>query len=267
MCARYTLTLEQARLVIAGLVHIFAFAPRYNIGPAQRVPVILNTAEGVKAMEIRWGIPSAWSKKLHINAQAESIHQTTTFKPLLGQRCLVPMDGFYEWKPDKSPVRFVRRRRELFCVAGLWKEDAPPANISLPADALRSREREKVAAGRMRDKGENISDGAHGVTRPAETDGTSRSFVLLTTAANPSVAPIHDRMPFIVRDDQFDRWLNNSDPQLPTSIFHLLDKNPLDFYAVSREVNNIRNEHPDLICRAEDNEGGSAPAPVERVLF
>ena len=57
MCARYTLTLEQARLVIAGLVHIFAFAPRYNIGPAQRVPVILNTAEGVKAMEIRWGIP------------------------------------------------------------------------------------------------------------------------------------------------------------------------------------------------------------------
>ena len=47
MCARYTLTLEQARLVIAGLVHIFAFAPRYNIGPARRVPVILDTAEGV----------------------------------------------------------------------------------------------------------------------------------------------------------------------------------------------------------------------------
>ena len=84
MCARYTLTLEQARLVIAGLVHIFAFAPRYNIGPAQRVPVILNTAEGVKAVEMRWGIPSAWSKTLHINAQAENIHKTTTFKPLLG---------------------------------------------------------------------------------------------------------------------------------------------------------------------------------------
>jgi putative SOS response-associated peptidase YedK len=57
MCARYTLTLEQARLVIAGLVHIFAFAPRYNIGPAQRVPVILDTAEGVKAVEMRWGNP------------------------------------------------------------------------------------------------------------------------------------------------------------------------------------------------------------------
>ena len=85
----------------------------------------------------------------------------------------------------------------------------------------------------------------------------ARSFVLLTTAANPSVAPIHDRMPFIVRDDQFDQWLNNSDSQLPSSILHLLDKNPLDFYAVSREVNNVRNESPDLV----------RPAPIEKELF
>ena len=84
-----------------------------------------------------------------------------------------------------------------------------------------------------------------------------KCFVLLTTAANPGVAPIHDRMPFIVRDNQFDRWLNNSDPQLPSSIFHLLDKNPLDFYAVSRKVNNVRNESPDLV----------RPAAIEKELF
>src|ERR1035438_6041022 len=168
MCARYTLTLDQARLVIAGLVHIFAFAPRYNIGPAQRVPVLMDTPAGVKAVEMRWGIPSAWSKTLHINAQAERIQQTTTFKPLLGQRCLVPMDGFYEWKPDKSPVRFVRRRRDLFCVAGLWKDVEKPG-IDLPL--------------------------------------AEKCFVLLTTAAIPSVAPIHDRMPFIVRDGHYDWWL------------------------------------------------------------
>ena len=216
MCARYTLTLEQARLVIAGLVHIFAFAPRYNIGPAQRVPVILDTAEGVKAVEMRWGIPSAWSKTLHINAQAENIHKTTTFKPLLGQRCLVPMDGFYEWKPDKTPVRFVRRRRELFCVAGLWKEVEKPG-IDLPL--------------------------------------AEKCFVLLTTAANPSVAPIHDRMPFIVRDDQFDQWLY--DPQPSTLNSQLLSEAPLDWYPVSREVDNVRNEHLDLI----------RPAPMERELF
>ena len=51
MCARYTLTPEQAKLVFGGLVHIFAFAPRYNIGPTQRVPVILNTAGGIQAVD------------------------------------------------------------------------------------------------------------------------------------------------------------------------------------------------------------------------
>jgi putative SOS response-associated peptidase YedK len=245
MCARYTLTLEQARLVIAGLVHIFAFAPRYNIGPAQRVPVILDTAEGVKAVEMRWGIPSAWSKTLHINAQAENIHKTTTFKPLLGQRCLVPMDGFYEWK-NKSPVRFVRRGRELFCVAGLWAEDDIPSPVG-------------------------TGEGGSGFAKPGEGRGEkpnlmeknkgevskqiARSFVLLTTAANPSVAPIHDRMPFIVRDDQFDQWLY--DPQPSTLNSQLLSEAPLDWYPVSREVDNVRNEHLDLI----------RPAPMERELF
>ncbi len=164
MCARYTLTLEQAKLVIAGLVHVFAFAPRYNIGPSQRVQVLMDTPAGVKAVEMRWGIPSAWSKTLHVNAQAERIQQTATFKPLLGQRCLVPMDGFYEWKPDKTPVRFVRRRRELFCVAGLWKEVEKPG-IDLPL--------------------------------------AEKCFVLLTTAAIPSVVPIHDRMPFIVSEGHY----------------------------------------------------------------
>src|ERR1017187_10087745 len=105
MCARYTLTPEQAKLVIAGLVHIFAFAPRYNIGPAQRVPVLMKTLAGVKAVEMRWGIPSEWSKTLHINAQAERIQQTATFKPLLGQRCLVPMDGFYRSEEHTSELQ------------------------------------------------------------------------------------------------------------------------------------------------------------------
>jgi putative SOS response-associated peptidase YedK len=201
MCARYTLTLEQARLVIAGLVHIFAFAPRYNIGPAQRVPVILDTVEGVKAMEMRWGIPSAWSKTLHINAQAENIHKTTTFKPLLGQRCLVPMDGFYEWK-NKSPVRFVRRRREFFCVAGLWKADDPHQKENLLSASTGERIKGEVSK------------------------QIARSFVLLTTAANPSVAPIHDRMPFIVRDDQLNRWLDNSDFSFQVSAFQLFPFQP-----------------------------------------
>ena len=125
------------------------------------------------------------------------------------------MDGFYEWKPDKSPVRFVRRRREPFYVAGLWKEVEKPG-MDLPL--------------------------------------SEKCFVLLTTTANSRVAPIHDRMPFIVRDGHYDWWLREG---MKDTVLNLTDDTPLIWYAVSRNVNNVRNEHPDLI----------RPAPVEKELF
>jgi len=157
-------------------------------------------------------------------------------------------------------VRFVRRRRELFCVAGLWADDphqkenllsASTGDLSRSGNDERNLPTAKAHEGRA--SGRERVIGIKGEV----SKQIARSFVLLTTAANPSVAPIHDRMPFIVRDDQLDRWLNNSDSELPSSILHLLDKNPLDFYPVSREVNNVRNEHPGLI----------RPAPVEKELF
>jgi len=67
------------------------------------------------------------SKTLHINAQAERIHQTTTFKPLLASAASVPMDGFYEWKPDKSPVRFAAAGANSFAwpdCGRKWKKRA-----------------------------------------------------------------------------------------------------------------------------------------------
>ena len=72
-----------------------------------------------------------------------------------------------------------------------------------------------------------------------------------SAAANPSALPIRDRMPFILRADQTDRWLNNSDSQLSTI------NSQLDFCPVSRAVNNVRNESPDLV----------RPVPVGKELF
>ena len=251
MCARYTLTLEQARLVLAGLIHIFAFAPRYNIGPAQRAPVLLKTPKGVQCKEMTWGFKSEWPKTLHINAQAERIHQSGTFNKLLNQRCLVPMDGFYEWKSDKSPIRFVRRKRDVFYVAALWK-----AVPHVQGDFLSDSSGEGAKGGvskqiesREREVGENEFEDPH------RRDGTSGSFVLLTTAANASVKPIHNRMPFIVRDGQIDWWLG--DENLKDTVLNCPDDSPLEWYPVSREVNNVRSEGPDLI----------RPVPVENELF
>jgi len=256
MCARYTLTPEQAKLVFGGLVHIFAFAPRYNIGPTQRVPVILNTAGGIQAVDMRWGIPSTWSKTLHINAQAERITEARTFKPLLGQRCLVPMDGFYEWKPDKSPVRFVRPGRELFCVAGLWKADAQGHR---PQEWERDRENQAenlLAAPTVEKIQGQVPNLITDYSRPGQgAAGCPGTFVLLTTAANASVTPIHNRMPFIVRESQYDRWLESSEIGLLNS--ELLSEDRLDWYPVSREVNKVRAESPDLV----------RPVEAERELF
>jgi putative SOS response-associated peptidase YedK len=251
MCARYTLTLEQAKLVLAGLIHIFAFAPRYNIGPAQRAPVLLKTPEGVKSEEMTWGFKSEWSKTRHLNAQAERIQQSSTFNKVLGQRCLVPMDGFYEWKSDKSPVRFVRRKRDVFYVAGLWKVVPRSREDFLSAS---STERTKGKASKQIERRER-EVGGNEFEDLERWEGTSRSFVLLTTAANASVKPIHDRMPFIVCDDQFDWWL--SDENLKDTVLNFPDDSPLEWYSVSREVNNVRNEGPDLI----------RPVPMERELF
>ncbi len=234
MCARYTLTLDQARFVMDGVVHIFAFVPRYNIGPAQRAPVIVKTPKGVKCGDMTWGFNSEWSKTLHINAQAERIQQTGMFKKLLNQRCLVPMDGFYEWKPDKSPVRFLRPKRDVFYVAGLWKTESLASGLwpETPASDLR------------------LENSAHSADAT-----TSRSFVLLTTVANASVKPIHERMPLILREDAIEQWLDISDFNFQVS--DLLDKSDLSHYPVSREVNNVRNENAGLV----------AQVPAERELF
>ena len=113
------------------------------------------------------------------------------------------------------PVRFVRRQRDLFCVAGLWKEVEKPG-LDLPL--------------------------------------AEKCFVLLTTAANPSVAPIHDRMPFIVRDGHYDWWLRGA---MADAVLNCADDTPLDWYPVSREENSGRNESPELV----------RPVPVERELF
>jgi putative SOS response-associated peptidase YedK len=155
------------------MVHILFFAPRYNIGPQKRVPVIVADAKGVRQVEMKWGFKSDWSDKLHINAQSEKLKQTPTFSRLRHQPCLVPMDGFYEWKGDKTPVPFVRRRRDVFYVAALWK-------------AVEKQE----------------------LDEPVQ----EFSFVVLTRAADASVAPIHSRMPFIVREGQLDWWLKGDLP-------------------------------------------------------
>lgn len=126
MCGRYTQTAGLDAL----LKRFQAFAPqalkltpRYNLSPGQEAPVILQDRRELRLL--RWGILPSWAKKDLINARAETLAEKPSFRAALsGRRCLVPADGFYEWrspKGSKAPVRFALEDGGPFAFAGLWE--------------------------------------------------------------------------------------------------------------------------------------------------
>ena len=170
MCGRYTLTKKEMKIVSKlppGELELF-FRERFNIAPTQTAPVILAESDHITNRVMRWGLQPVWSPYLIINAKAETLKDKPSFRDsFLSRRCLVPADGFYEWrKPEKTPFRFALPSREPFCFAGLWSES------------------------RLKN-----------ATEPTET------FAIITTNASPDVAPVHQRMPLILTSDQYDDWL------------------------------------------------------------
>src|SRR5687768_9813095 len=127
MCNRYSQTKDRLKLETEMFGIIAAeSAKRYNIAPTQTAPVALVKDGALTLQDLRWGFEGFTGQPV-MNARAETAHEKRMFRDAWQQRhCLVPADGFYEWKtmPDgKQPFRFVRRDRELFWFAGLWTED------------------------------------------------------------------------------------------------------------------------------------------------
>lgn len=122
MCARYSLTKDQLTILIGELEVIITLGARYNIAPAQIVPVIVRSAAGYEPVPMRWGFQTPGQRQLLVNAKAETL-TTTAFKAHLPQRCLIPADGFYEWAADKTPIRFSLPEEQPFCFAGLWQAE------------------------------------------------------------------------------------------------------------------------------------------------
>ncbi|MBP7275721.1 MAG: SOS response-associated peptidase [Kiritimatiellae bacterium] len=224
MCGRYTLTVSKADLsarFLCDLTGETGSLPRFNIAPTQEAPVVIRDGtRGRVAYWMRWGLPSpVWAPDDHrgwINARAESAAQKPAFRDLVNsRRCLVPADGFYEWRRHDArsaqPYRFARPDRALFAFAGLWMpcraEDAPSLACERGA------------------------------------------FAILTTAASETVAPIHDRMPVILPPDQEAVWLDESVPydRLPEGWMNPARTGPLEVYPVSRAVNNVAHDAEDCI--------------------
>lgn len=181
MCGRYTLTSQE------GLAEDFEAAldpdapknewwkARFNVAPTQDAPIV-RLRDGVRVLEMmRWGLVPFWGGKqgakppLMINARLESIEHKAMFKDALERRrCLVPADGFFEWKKagkHKQPMWFHPEDHGRFAFAGLW-------------------------------------------AKAKTHDGELHSYTIITGPPNELVAPVHDRMPVVLSRAAWAAWLD-----------------------------------------------------------
>ncbi len=216
MCGRYSLSKSKIELEERFQAEMLgSFQPRYNIAPTQLVPVI--TSDSPKGFSFfYWGITPDFAKnkpvsQKFINAKAETVNQKASFKSSFkSRRCLIPADGFYEWKKvgkkTKIPYRFTIDSGEPFAFAGIWEEY------------------------------EN------------ESGESKHTFLILTTEPNSLVKDIHDRMPVILNRKDEKTWLDKYSTE--STLLSLLKTYPTESmlsYTVSQQVNQIKNDDPSLI--------------------
>ena len=262
MCGRYSLTTP-----VDGVRRLFAFpeipnlAARYNIAPTQAVLTVGRAADarpnaysggggvvsggsatggpggsGRRAFWTRWGLIPNWAKDPSvgakmINARAETIREKPAFRTAFRRRrCLIPADGFYEWKTvrngGKQPWRITFQDEQPFAFAGIW---------------------------------ENWQSG----------DGSDvDSCSIVTTEAAPEISDIHHRMPVILDESDFDVWLEGEPDDAARLMHPYTGPRSFKTFTVSRAVNNVRNDDSSLIEPMDPpGQENGTPGPDQLSLF
>ena len=216
MCGRYALNATPRTIAeLFDLETTPNLPPRYNIAPTQEAPVVRLSREGRRTLApMRWGLVPFWAKDVSIgakmiNARAETVAELPAFREAFAaRRCLVPADGFYEWKKDgkaRRPFRIGLRDWGPFAFAGLWER-----------------------------------------WRPADGEFV-RSFTIIVTAANAAIGPIHDRMPVILDPADHAAWLDPAaSAEDLGALLRPCPAERLALYEVSDRVN--RHVNDDAAC-------------------
>lgn len=224
MCGRYLRRSDKQR--IAEAFHLgplpdgLVLPPDYNVAPTTFQPVIrLNRDTGKREVVLmRWGLIPYFAKSADefkgfstINAKAESVQEKALWRsPFQRRRCLVPADGFYEWKKidpkTRQPFAYTLSSGQPFALAGLWDAWKSPVGEWL------------------------------------------QTFAIITTTANELTGQVHDRMPVILHPRDYDRWLQRGDAgQPPVDLLRPYDADEMEANACNPAVGNPRNNGPEML--------------------
>lgn len=195
---------------------------RFNVAPTDEAAVVVERRDGRRAVTAyAWGLIPSWETDprvaaRHINARTETIATSGAYRDsFVRRRCIVPVDGFYEWRRNESgrhPYLIHRSDGTPLALAGLWSGWHDPL-----------------------------------------TDQVRRTFTIVTTGPNELIAPFHNRMPVILDPKDWATWLDPK-LQDVGELHGLLRPAPsdgLEVYAVRPLVNNVRNNGPELVERLD----------------
>ena len=217
MCGRITQNLKLESLVTKYGVRKdpeLDLTPHYNGAPGQDFVAVRAVGKERVLKELRWGDIPSWARnkpgaKRLINARSETVLEKPTFRSAFRQRrCIIPVNGWFEWRPEngqKQPYWIRPEDTDVFSLAGIWES---------------------------------------GGTSP----GSIGTFVILTMAAEPEIADIHHRQPVILDEEAKEQWITpgwGSDELI--RIARKGYKGAYDRWCVNRDVNNPRNDSPELL--------------------
>jgi len=191
--------------------------PRWNVAPTDEAFVVVQRAERRAVVAYRWGLIPHWADNGKVasrmfNARSETLTRSPAFADALRRkRCLVPVDGFYEWQRiggRRQPFTIGRADRRPLALAGLWSGWRDPSQ-----------------------------------------DAVVRTFTIVTTGPNAQIADLHNRMPVVVPERSWDLWLDPDieEPSELQALFEPTDEVALRIQPVRDLVNNVRNDGPELV--------------------
>ena len=214
MCGRYSLATPADELIEAFDVPdlTFDYVARYNVAPGQDAPIVAEDGRGRRMGMLRWGLVPAWKDErrgAYVNARSETARRTRSFAEAFARRrCLVPADGFYEWRREgriRTPYWF-HSGEGVLSLAGIWERWSRPG------------------------------------TEPLHT------FAILTADANADVRSVHDRMPVIIAREHRDAWLDRgAQLDRVEALMGPAPDGLLERRAVSRRVNRVDEDDVGLI--------------------